>query len=1186
MVPETIVYLWSEQASANQPASASLDLTLYPLFLLSQAFIHHKRAAMRVLYCYSDAPQPIAPFIMGLAGFARSLQMEHQQYWIQLLALQSSDVAMNRQVLAAIIRDELADTTSREFELRYQEGKKFARRFLPHAAPTPTADPQQLVLRPHGCYVIAGGKGALGAIFARYFASQAKVQLVLLGRSPIDQPTQKLISELEQTGSQAHYLQVDISDQAALSLALAPFGTIHGIIQAAGISNDSLLVHKTKASIDQTIAAKVQGTLALDAITAKQPLDFFILFGSSSGAFGNLGQADYAYANSFLNGFAAYREYLATKALRHGKTIAINWPLWADGGMGHNQATQQRLAQLGLSPLATEQGLRAFELSLHTNQLQMIVLGGDRQRIANLVNPMPTPQPIQPNLVVDTPSMSETPITPTTTEPTMAETPSIDAALQHYTRDYLRALLADATKLSAQRINPNEPFESYGVDSVMILGLNNQLGDRFGELPKTLFFEYQTLEQLTGYFVENHRTTLLKDVRLPEPASVVAAKPTPQPTSVNPNPPSAPELSQLAPAQPATPKGEVDIAIIGVSGRYPLAANLDEFWQNLQTGRNCVTTIPAERWDYRRYFHPEKGTYGKTYSIWGGFLDDIDKFDPLFFNISPLEAEMLDPQERIFIQTVWHTLEDAGYTRNALSRYQVGVYVGVMWGQYQLYGAAEPDDGVILTPASSYASIANRVSYFFNFRGPSIALDTMCSSSLTTIHLACESIKRGEIEVALAGGVNLTLHPNKHIFLSQTKFASSEGLCRSFGDGGDGYVPSEGVGAILLKALPQAIQDGDRIYGVIKASAVNHGGKTNGYTVPNPRQQEDLIRQAFRKAQIDPQTISYIEAHGTGTALGDPIEITGLTKAFNLPANQRHVVAVGSVKSNIGHCESAAGIAGITKVLLQMQHGQLVPSIHAETLSSNINFAESPFYIQRNLSAWNSAGLRRAGVSSFGAGGANGHIVLEEYQTEIQPEPNDQRPQLIVLSARDNERLRANAAALEAYLVKQTGSNQATNRAFAGTNLQHELAELVANTLNVASSELDPGEPLHEYGLDAPAIFQLQKQFEQAYQLTLPSNNPIDAFSIDQLAEYLQAEYPQRFTHAHSAFQAPNLAPPQLRLADIAYTLQVGREAMEARVAFVVSSIEVLIERLHAFAGGATAIANCYLSATPKPSGD
>src|SRR3990167_6884030 len=305
----------------------------------------------------------------------------------------------------------------------------------------------------------------------------------------------------------------------------------------------------------------------------------------------------------------------------------------------------------------------------------------------------------------------------------------------------------------------------------------------------------------------------------------------------------------------------------------------------------------------------------------------------------------------------------------------------------------------------------------------------MCSSSLTAIHLACESIRLGNCELAIAGGVNVSIHPQKYLILSQGKFLSSDGRCESFGEGGDGYVPGEGVGAILLKPLSKAIADKDHIYGVVKGSSVNHGGKTNGYTVPNPLAQADVIRRAYEEANIDPKTISYIEAHGTGTSLGDPIEINGLVRAIGNEWREAPC-AIGSVKSNIGHLEAAAGIAAVTKVLLQLQYQTLVPSLHSETLNPNINFASLPFKVQREVSEWVASSIeggnikstypRRAGISSFGAGGSNAHLIIEEAPVISYPETVVKPCYLLTLSAKTENAVKQKTSDLELWFTEQT----------------------------------------------------------------------------------------------------------------------------------------------------------------------
>ncbi|MEM9493726.1 MAG: beta-ketoacyl synthase N-terminal-like domain-containing protein, partial [Myxococcota bacterium] len=326
--------------------------------------------------------------------------------------------------------------------------------------------------------------------------------------------------------------------------------------------------------------------------------------------------------------------------------------------------------------------------------------------------------------------------------------------------------------------------------------------------------------------------------------------------------------------------------------------------------------------------------------------------------------------------------------------------------------------------------------------GPSMAVDTMCSSSLTTIHLACQSLRDQQCRMAIAGGVNLSLHPNKYILLSQGKFVSTVGRCESFGRGGDGYVPSEGVGCVLLKPLEDAERDGDHIYGVIKGTALNHGGKTNGYTVPNPVAQTAVIRAALERADIAPQAISYVEAHGTGTSLGDPIEISALARAYDGCASQQ--CAIGSIKSNIGHCESAAGIAGVTKVLLQLAHGQLVPSIHSDELNPHLDIDRTPFRVQRQLQDWPRPMLdgreqpRVAAISSFGAGGSNAHVIIAEHISAERRAGRDRslawnadsmgnsnnEPALFLLSARTDERLRAYAESWRDFLARQRAAEQ------------------------------------------------------------------------------------------------------------------------------------------------------------------
>ncbi|SFE51956.1 Acyl transferase domain-containing protein [Chitinophaga sp. CF118] len=566
--------------------------------------------------------------------------------------------------------------------------------------------------------------------------------------------------------------------------------------------------------------------------------------------------------------------------------------------------------------------------------------------------------------------------------------------------NYLKEIIAAKLGKQISELDNTTGFYDLGLDSKKTMELVRELEVKCGhDFYPTLLFEYQTIEALSEYLLQEEA----EHFKTESQESYVHKAPVQDYQSPS---PYLPLFHYGLPEEP--------IAIIGLSGRFPGAGNVNEFWNNLQQGKNSIQEIPRDRWDIENFYTKEKGKDGKSYSKWGGFVEDADKFDPLFFNISPQEAENMDPQVRLFLEESWKTLEDGGYTPKKLAKEKVGVFAGVFWTDYQLFRAEVRTQSIF--PSSFVSLAANTVSYHFGFEGPSIGLDTQCSSSLTAIHLACDSLRKRESTTALAGGVNLSLHPSKYNWLSNSMFLSSKGLCESFGEGGEGYVPAEGVGVILLKPLSNAEADGDQIYGVIRGTAVNHGGRSSGFTVPNPNAQAVVIKEAIKKAGVKAEDFSYIEAHGTGTSLGDPIEIAGLTKAFQ--SDKKQYCSIGSVKSNIGHGEAAAGMAGITKVLLQMKYKQLVPSLHSATLNPNIDFESSPFKVQQKLEAWTTENNepRLAGVSSFGAGGSNAHIIIEEYRpTEREPYRNT-APAIVVLSGRNAESLKRQVVNLKNYL--------------------------------------------------------------------------------------------------------------------------------------------------------------------------
>lgn len=455
----------------------------------------------------------------------------------------------------------------------------------------------------------------------------------------------------------------------------------------------------------------------------------------------------------------------------------------------------------------------------------------------------------------------------------------------------------------------------------------------------------------------------------------------------------------MEPVFPAHKTG-LEIAIIGIAGRFPGARNVTEFWQNVRDGRECISflndeTLLAAGVDASLVHHPN---YIKAH----GVLEDADLFDAAFFKLPPREAEIMDPQHRVFLECAWAALEDAGYAGEDANNV-VGVFAGASINNYLLHNLAALQDtlnGHQLVLASDKDFLATRVAYKLNLRGPALTIQTACSTSLVAVHLACQSLLNGECDLALAGGVSITVPFKSGYLYQEGGIQSPDGHCRAFDAQAQGTVGGNGVGIVVLKRLEDALAARDSIYALIKGSAINNDGALKaGFTAPSADGQARAIRAALTMAEVKANTISYVEAHGTGTRLGDPIEIQGLMQAFGASAVTKHSCALGSVKTNIGHLDAAAGIAGLIKTVLMLKHRHIPPSLHFTQANPQIAWADSPFYVCNTLQAWEAAEPRRAGVSSFGMGGTNAHVILEE-ATPSTPQPTSHRWQLLALSTR------------------------------------------------------------------------------------------------------------------------------------------------------------------------------------------
>jgi polyketide synthase PksN len=599
-------------------------------------------------------------------------------------------------------------------------------------------------------------------------------------------------------------------------------------------------------------------------------------------------------------------------------------------------------------------------------------------------------------------------------------------------------------KVSGSDIELNRELSEYGFDSISLTVLSNELNQRYQiSLSPTIFFEYPTLDGFAGYLTREYREQVSDTLHL-RVAIAEQTKPTSgenRSTSAGARRGRRRRMLAAAGTHGTGPSAlDSPIAIIGVSGCFPQADTIDDYWENLKAGKSSITQIPSSRWDWQAIYGDPTRETNKTNIKWGGFIEAIDEFDPLFFGISPREAELMDPQQRLLMTHTWKAIEDAGYAPPSLSGTKTGIFVGTGSSGYseQIARSDMPIEGHSSTGV--VPSIGpNRMSYLLNLHGPSEPIETACSSSLVAIHRAVRAMRSGDCEMALVGGINTIITPWVHISFTKAGMLSEDGRCKTFSKDADGYVRGEGVGILLLKKLSAAQHDGDHIYALIVGSAQNHGGRASSLTAPNPKAQAELIQAAYREAQIDPRSVTYIETHGTGTPLGDPIEIDGLKSAFadlyrdeqlGEGARTQAHCGIGSVKTNIGHLEMAAGVAGVIKVLLQLKHRTLVGSLHCEQINPYIQLQDTPFYLVKHNQAWSvvrdkrgHALPRRAGVSSFGFGGVNAHVVVEEYiesrSADAVVEFTPQRPALIVLSAKNSARLREQASQLLAHLRTQ-----------------------------------------------------------------------------------------------------------------------------------------------------------------------
>ncbi|MNW40768.1 Polyketide synthase PksL [compost metagenome] len=854
-------------------------------------------------------------------------------------------------------------SNSEEPEICYRNGVRY-RAVLHIKNEEEAVDVSRLSFPAEQVLWITGGTRGLGLLCARHFVKQYGVkQLVLCGQEalpPRDEwdrydgqssiVAQKIqnFRQLENLGVRVQVLTLDLADEkevcSSIQKVKRTMGSVGGVIHCAGSVDmeNPAFIRKQTEHIERILHPKVDGLAMLHRHLENEPLQFFMLFSSVAGIVPSLGvgQSDYAMAN-------AYMDYYAESVSSHCPAVSIQWPSWAETGLG--QIKSKALEQVGILGMTDLEGLRLLDLVL---QIVTRPSGKGAVLLPAIVNP----EVWEPSTLIQrrmrTVSADDLKVAPVFL-PTAIKGQQVDNVVLD-TQNWLRHILSEELQLEKAELDNRRSFQEYGMDSILLVQLVKAMDKELEgiSMDPTLILEYPTIEALTEYLVDRYGEELQRKFG------------------------TKPVASFIEPQEAVSENNQMlnKIAVIGISCQFPDADDVEEFWGNLRNGRDSIGEVPSNRWNTEKYYDPEYSHNGKSICKKGAFLKDIENFDADYFQISEDMAVHIDPLQRKVLECGAQAFADAGYSKEKLWGRNVGVFMGARTSNYyKKLGHCEKD--TIIGTGQNF--IAAHLAHIYNFKGPNMVVDTACSSALTAVHLAMQSLQLGESEVALAGGVDILLDQTPFVIMSTSQILSADGYCKSFSADADGIGLGEGCGVVVLKPLHKAIEDQDKIYAVMDGSAINNDGNTMGVTTPNPQTQRELIHKAITVAGVQPETITYIEAHGTGTLIGDPIELKALTEVFADYTDQKQFCGVGSVKSNIGHALSAAGAASLIKVILSMIHEELPPTLHCLNPNPRFELQNSPFFIVQNLRDWKSeTGVLRAGISAFGLGGNNAHLIV------------------------------------------------------------------------------------------------------------------------------------------------------------------------------------------------------------------
>ncbi|WP_157873243.1 type I polyketide synthase, partial [Streptomyces neyagawaensis] len=845
--------------------------------------------------------------------------------------------------------------------------------------------------------LITGGTGALGAHVARRLARSGTRHLLLTGRRGPDTPgAAELVAELADLGAEARVAACDAADRDALAALLAGIPDdrpLRAVVHAAGVLDDGVLDTLTPERAAGVLRPKMDAARNLDALTRDLDLSAFVLFSSLAGTLGGTGQGSYAAANAYLDALAEHRRSLGLPA------TAVAWGLWA-GDSAANSAREQ-LVRNGIPPMDPELAVTALEQAVEQGENRLILCDFAWDRFA------PAYTALRPSAVLRELPEARDILAAAGADGQDTGADSLAGRLaalsvQERQEELVRLIRTEVAAVlgypDPADVDPDRVFKDLGFDSLTAVDLRNRLSEVTGlRLSVTLVFDHPTVTAL----VDHVRSELGGTAPVSTSAPVV-------------------------PDSPAMPVVDDDaIAVVSMSCRYPGGVTTpEELWRLVSSGADAITEFPTGRgWDLDELYDPDPEKIGRTYAREGGFLHDADHFDPAFFGISPREALSIDPQQRLLLEISWEAFERAGIDPASLKGSRAGVFVGSSYRDYgsRVQEPTEETEGYLgIGSAGSVAS--GRISYTFGLEGPAVTVDTACSSSLVAVHLAAQALRSGECTLALAGGVTVMSTPGAFIEFSRQRGLAADGRCKPFAEAADGTAWAEGAGLVVLERLSDARRNGHPVLALVRGSAVNQDGASNGLTAPNGPSQQRVIRQALASAGLNSADVDAVEAHGTGTRLGDPIEAQALLATYGQDRPADRPLLLGSLKSNMGHAQAAAGIAGLQKMVLAMRHGVLPRTLHVDAPTPFVDWSAGAVSLLTEDTPWPDNGHpRRAGISSFGVSGTNAHTILEHVPDEYAPDGLDEAgddaaddgtvlPWL--LSARSRAALRAQAQRL------------------------------------------------------------------------------------------------------------------------------------------------------------------------------